>query len=256
MTNPIGIFLCFLIPYIATALGVFTATIINTSSKKNENIMLGFAAGVMLSASIWGLLLPAFEGAKGMMGIIWCTLGFLVGIGCILSIDLILPHIHPTSNVREGVKTKLPRSMLLVFAVALHNIPEGLALGVVLGASAKGDIGSGAVIAMSLGIALQNFPEGIAVTFPLIKEGFSKKRSFALGQISSLAEPLFGILGFFLAVTLSNFLPFLLCLAVGAMFFVIVEELIPESQSSENHYGTYGLLGGFWIMTMMAVAIG
>ncbi len=258
MQNFSFILLCLVLPYASTVLGVFVATFFKNPSKRTEETMLGFAAGVMLAASIWGLLLPSFEAAAhDKFQLVYVSLGFVSGILSILAIDLILPHVHANNQV-EGMKTKLPRSFLLVFAVAIHNLPEGLAMGVVLGAAMFGDnaISIGSVLALSIGLALQNFPEGIAVTFPLIKEGFSRKKSFLIGQFSSIAEPICAVLGIFLAVSLQNILPALLSFAAGAMFFVIVEELIPQSQTGESHAGTYGLLTGFWLMAIMAVALG
>ncbi len=251
-----------LIPYIATALGVISATIVKVSKKATQGVMLGFAAGVMLAATVWGLLLPAFdyavEDSNGInFGIMIITLGFLIGIGCMLSLDKLLPHLHFTTNHQEGMKTHMPRSFLLVMAVALHNIPEGLALGVAIGASMTGDMVTlGGALAMCIGLAIQNFPEGFAVTFPLITEGVNKKRAFWLGQISSLAEPVFSVLGIFLSMWLVPLLPLLLSFAAGAMLFVIAEELIPESQTDSSHIGTYGFMGGFWIMAIISLLLG
>lgn len=255
MKTIILVLICIVLPYAATALGVVAATFVRNPSKRTEQIMLGFAAGVMMAASVWGLLIPAFDSVAGKKsGIIGISAAFILGIVSILLIDLITPHMH--GKYKEGPKSKMPRSYLLVFAVAIHNLPEGLAMGVVLGAAIYGEnVSIGSVLAMSIGLALQNFPEGLAVTFPLMKEGLSRKKSFAFGQISSIAEPICAGLGVFLAVVLQSILPGLLSFAAGAMFFVIVEELIPQSQTEESHAGTYGLLIGFWMMAVLAAAL-
>ncbi len=220
--------------------------------------MLGFAAGVMMAACVWGLLIPAFQGASAHpLGLLFATFGFAAGLLLLISLDHLLPHLHARTDQQEGPVTRLPRSFLLVLAVALHNIPEGMAMGVALGAALSGPAGEAGAIAMGLGIAMQNLPEGAAVTFPLINEGVSVKKSILFGQISGLAEPIAALAGVFLAMSVEGALPALLCFAAGAMLYVIVEELIPQSQTDTNgHAGTLGCIGGFWIMAIIAVMLG
>lgn len=225
--------------------------------------MLGFAAGIMIAASFWSLLKPAIEMA-GEMGIIpWvpAVSGFLSGGAFILLIDKILPHLHMglATDKAEGIKTTWQRSILLILAITLHNIPEGLAVGVAFGAlSQNHDVAtlSGA-IALAIGIGLQNFPEGAAVSIPLRREGFSRKKSFFYGQLSGIVEPIAGVLGAYLVLIIEPLLPYALSFAAGAMIFVVVEELIPESQTgNETDLSTIGAMLGFAVMMMLDVAFG
>jgi ZIP family zinc transporter len=240
------------------AAGVFMAKEIN---KKALDGMLGFAAGVMVAASFWSLLAPAIEMSEGKDIPVWvpAVSGFLLGGVCLRFIDLLLPHLHlgfPMEEA-EGVKTSWRRSTLLVLAIALHNIPEGLAVGVAFGAVAAGIPSatlSGAV-ALAIGIGIQNFPEGLAVSVPLRREGLSRLKSFWYGQLSAVVEPVAGVIGAAAVILARPILPYALSFAAGAMIFVVVEELIPESQREGNtHHATGGAMIGFATMMVLDVA--
>lgn len=225
--------------------------------------MLGFAAGVMIAASFWSLLKPAIEMAEesGLTPWLPAVIGFLAGGAFLFLIDKILPHLHMSLSVdkAEGIKTQWQRSVLLVLAITLHNIPEGLAVGVAFGALANNpDAGllAGAV-ALAIGIGLQNFPEGAAVSIPLRREGFSRLKAFNYGQLSGIVEPIAGVLGAYLVLTITPLLPYALSFAAGAMIFVVVEELIPESQTgNETDLSTIGAMLGFATMMLLDVALG
>jgi ZIP family zinc transporter len=225
--------------------------------------MLGFAAGVMIAASYWSLLAPAIEMAEEGSLPAWvpATAGFLIGGFFLWSIDKILPHLHlgfPRQEA-EGIKTNWHRSVLLVLAITLHNIPEGLAVGVAFGALAS-DLPSatlGGAIALALGIGIQNFPEGTAVAVPLRREGFTRLKSFWYGQLSGFVEPIAGVLGAIAVIFIKPILPYALAFAAGAMIYVVVEELIPESQLEKNtDIATLGAMGGFAVMMTLDVALG
>ena len=225
--------------------------------------LLGFAAGVMIAASFWSLLAPGIEMAEQMGHIPWLTaaIGFMGGGVFMRLIDRILPHLHPglAMSQSEGIKTSWQRSTLLVLAITLHNIPEGLAVGVAFGAVAA-DLPSasmGGAIALAIGIGLQNFPEGTAVSMPLRREGMSRMKSFLLGQASGLVEPVAGVLGALFVLRMQNILPYALCFAAGAMIFVVVEELIPESQRNPANIDlvTMATLAGFATMMILDVAL-
>jgi ZIP family zinc transporter len=225
--------------------------------------MLGFAAGVMIAASFWSLLKPAIEMAEESETIPWvpALVGFLSGGAFLLLVDKTLPHLHMRLPIEqaEGVKTSWERSVLLILAITLHNIPEGLAVGVAFGALATNpDIGMlSSAVALAIGIGLQNFPEGAAVSIPLRREGFSRFRAFTYGQLSGIVEPIAGVLGAYLVLTVEPLLPYALSFAAGAMIFVVVEELIPESQTgNETDYSTIGAMIGFATMMVLDVALG
>lgn len=246
-----------------TALGASMVFLFKTINKKVLNSMLGFAAGVMIAASFWSLLNPAIELAESRGTIPWvpAVVGFLAGGAFIYVIDKTLPHLHLglAINKAEGIKTSWQRSVLLVLAITLHNIPEGLAIGVAFGALSAGSDAaaiSGAV-ALALGIGLQNFPEGAAVSIPLRREGFSRLKAFNYGQMSGIVEPIAGVLGAYLVLTVTPILPYALSFAAGAMIFVVVEELIPESQrGNETDLSTIGAMLGFATMMLLDVALG
>jgi ZIP family zinc transporter len=252
-----------LFTWAVTALGSALVFFFKKFNKKVLNAMLGFAAGVMIAASIWSLLLPSIDMAEKAGIIPWlpALVGFLAGGAFLLAVDYILPHLHLRQPIEqaEGISTNWERSVLLVLAITLHNIPEGLAVGVAFGALASNpDIGmlSGAV-ALSIGIGLQNFPEGAAVSVPLRREGFSRWKAFTYGQLSGVVEPFAGVLGAYLVLTITPLLPYALAFAAGAMIFVVVEELIPESQTGyETDYSTVGALLGFATMMLLDVALG
>lgn len=248
--------------YFITALGAAMVFFFRNINKKILNSMLGFAAGVMIAASFWSLLMPAIEMAKERGMTIWvpAVTGFLAGGAFIFIIDKILPHLHMglSRDKAEGIKTTWQRSILLVLAITLHNIPEGLAVGVAFGALAENpdpSILAGA-IALAIGIGLQNFPEGAAVSIPLRREGFSRRKSFFYGQLSGIVEPIAGVIGAYLVFLIRPLLPYALSFAAGAMIFVVVEELIPESQTgNETDLSTIGAMLGFATMMVLDVAL-
>ncbi len=252
-----------LFTWLLTALGSSMVFFFKTINKKILNSMLGFAAGVMIAASFWSLLKPAIEMAEANGSTPWvpAVVGFLAGGAFLLLIDKILPHLHMGLAVdkAEGIKTQWQRSILLVLAITLHNIPEGLAVGVAFGALANNpDAGmiAGAV-ALAIGIGIQNFPEGAAVSIPLRREGFSRLKAFHYGQLSGVVEPIAGVLGAYLVLTITPILPYALSFAAGAMIFVVVEELIPESQTgNETDLSTIGAMLGFATMMVLDVALG
>jgi ZIP family zinc transporter len=246
-----------------TALGAAMVFFFKTINKKVLNSMLGYAAGVMIAASFWSLLKPAIEMAEKNGDTPWmpALIGFLVGGAFLLLIDKILPHLHMglSTDKAEGIHTDWQRSVLLVLAITLHNIPEGLAVGIAFGALANNpDSGmlAGAVV-LAMGIGIQNFPEGAAVSIPLRREGFSRLKAFNYGQLSGFVEPISGVIGAYLVLSITPLLPYALSFAAGAMIFVIVEELIPESQTgNETDLSTIGALLGFATMMVLDVALG
>ncbi|NBI06505.1 ZIP family metal transporter [Senegalia massiliensis] len=242
-----------------TALG---AALVFFFKKININVlngMLGFAAGVMIAASFWSLLAPAIEMSDGSF--VPALIGFLAGGVFLLLVDKLLPHLHlgEPRQKAEGIKTSLQRSILLVFAVTLHNIPEGLAVGVAFGATAAGlpSASLAGAIALAIGIGIQNFPEGAAVSIPLRREGLSRRKSFMYGQASGIVEPIAGVLGAALVLVMRPILPYALAFAAGAMIYVVVEELIPEAQQeSHTDVATIGAMLGFAVMMTLDVALG
>ncbi len=231
-------------------------------SAKVQKIFLGFAAGVMVAASVWSLLIPAIEEAEasGQTGWIAAAGGFILGIAFLSGLDRLLPHIHPGSGTREGLSSSMKRTSLLVMAVTLHNIPEGMAVGLsfALAAQHGGDPAAyAAAMALALGIGIQNFPEGAAVSLPLRQEGVSLKKSFFLGSMSGIVEPVFGILTVLISGLILPYMPWLLSFAAGAMMYVVVEELIPEAHLGEHsNAGTMGVMSGFLVMMILDVALG
>ena len=252
-----------LFTYGVTAAGAGLVFMNREINQRLLDALLGFAAGVMIAASFWSLLAPGIEMAEQMGHIPWLTaaIGFMGGGVFMRLIDRILPHLHPglAMSQSEGIKTSWQRSTLLVLAITLHNIPEGLAVGVAFGAVAA-DLPSasmGGAIALAIGIGLQNFPEGTAVSMPLRREGMSRMKSFLLGQASGLVEPFAGVLGALFVLRMQNILPYALCFAAGAMIFVVVEELIPESQRNPANIDlvTMATLAGFATMMILDVAL-
>ena len=252
-----------LFTWFVTALGAGLVFFFKTINRKVLDGMLGFAAGVMIAASYWSLLAPAIEMAEEGSLPAWvpATVGFLSGGGFLWIIDKILPHLHlgfPLEEA-EGIKTSWHRSVLLVLAITLHNIPEGLAIGVAFGALAS-DLPTASLagaIALALGIGIQNFPEGTAVSVPLRREGFTRLKSFWYGQLSGIVEPIAGVLGALAVILMKPLLPYALAFAAGAMIFVVVEELIPESQLEKNtDIATMGAMVGFAVMMTLDVALG
>lgn len=250
--------------WLVTALGAATVFVFKGINRKLLDGMLGFAAGVMIAASYWSLLAPAIAMSSETSNLpVWfpAATGFLLGGAFIRMIDIFLPHLHlgfPVSEA-EGMPTKWRRSVLLVLAITLHNLPEGLAVGVAFGAVAAGlpSATLAGAIALAVGIGIQNFPEGVAVAVPLRREGMSAVRSFLYGQSSALIEPVAGVLGAALVLFIRPILPYALAFAAGAMIYVVVEELIPESQLGKHtDIATSGAMLGFVIMMVLDVALG
>ncbi len=249
-----------LFTWFMTSLGSALVFVFKEINKNILNIMLGFAAGVMVAASFWSLLLPATEIAEQAEMIAWVpvVVGFAAGGALLMVMDKILPHLHPNSKdgSPEGMPSHLKKSILLVFAITLHNIPEGFAVGVAFGAMANEGISFAAATVVALGIGIQNLPEGAAVSIPLRKEGYSRKKSFMIGQLSGVVEPIAALLGAYFALHMTYLLPYILSFAAGAMIYVVVEELIPESQSEEHSHGaTIGSMAGFLLMTFLDIAL-
>lgn len=246
-----------------TAAGAATIFLVRNFDRRTMDVMLGFAAGVMIAASYWSLLAPSIAMAESQGMIPWIppVVGFLLGAGFLRLADQFTPHLHlfmPVAQA-EGPKSSLRKTALLVLAITLHNIPEGLAVGVAFGAAAAGlpDATVGAAIALAIGIGLQNFPEGAAVSFPIHREGVSKRKSFWYGQLSGMVEPIAGVLGAFAALSAITLLPYALAFAAGAMIYVVVEEAIPESQTGGHHdLATVGTILGFTLMMVLDVALG
>lgn len=225
--------------------------------------MLGFTGGVMVAASFWSLLAPGIEMSpgEGFVKVIPAAVGFSMGAIFIFGLDKVLPHLHVNFKMsdKEGVKTPWHRSVLLTLAITMHNIPEGLAIGVLFGGAAMGLEGAsiGGAVALAVGIGLQNFPEGFAVSMPLRGQGLSRWRSFNYGQLSAIVEPVAAVLGAWAVMTFEPILPYALCFAAGAMIFVVVEEVIPESQQERyTDIATMGFIGGFLIMMTLDVGLG
>ena len=219
-----------------------------------QKTLLGFASGVMVAASVWSLLLPGIEMASG--GIVPAAAGFLCGIGFLLLVDELTPHLHLGAQKAEGLHSRLPRTAMLALAVTIHNLPEGMAVGVVFAGEGQG-LTTSAALAVAIGIALQNIPEGAIVSMPMHAEGNSRWRSFLIGSLSGLVEPLGSVAILLLASLLGGALPWLLAFAAGAMMYVVVEELIPEAaQGRHTNLSTIGFALGFVLMMVMDVAMG
>ncbi len=251
-----------LIPFIGTAAGAACVFILKDQLKDGvQKALSGFAAGVMVAASIWSLIVPAIDQSadKGRFAFLPAFTGFWLGILFLLLLDHVIPHLHAGIDQMEGPKSNLPRTAMLVFAVTLHNIPEGMAVGVVYAGLMNGSglISAGGALALALGIAIQNFPEGAIISMPLFAEGKSKKKSFGLGVLSGAVEPVFGGLTVLLAGLIVPAMPYLLSFAAGAMLYVVVEELIPEMSGGEHsHIGVVAFSIGFSLMMALDVALG
>lgn len=252
-----------LFTWLMTAAGAALVFLFNTLNKKILNGMLGFAAGVMIAASYWSLLAPAITLSEELGTIPWlpAVVGFLLGGLFIWILDRTLPHLHSNLDISqaEGMKTSWRRTTLLISSITLHNIPEGLAVGVAFGAASAGLEGYsiGSAIALAIGIGIQNFPEGTAVSVPLRRENWTRRKSFMYGQLSGVVEPIAGVLGALLALALRPILPYALSFAAGAMIYVVIEELIPEAQSNKDtDSATYGAMIGFAVMMALDVALG
>lgn len=254
----IGIF----IPFVGTALGA--ACVFFMKDVMNQNIqkaLLGFASGVMVAASVWSLLIPAIEMSedKGQLAFLPAAIGFVLGILFLLGMDHLIPHLHMDSDVPEGMPSKLKKTTMMVLAVTLHNIPEGMAVGVVFAGAITGEEGvtlAGA-LTLALGIAIQNFPEGAIVSMPLVTEGNSRGKAYLYGMLSGIVEPIAAGITIVLLGLVTPMLPYLLAFAAGAMIYVVVEELLPEASAGEHtNISTIGFATGFLIMMILDVALG
>ncbi len=255
-------FLGILIPFLGTTLGACCVFFMRQSlGERVQRMLIGFAAGVMVAASMWSLLIPAIEQSEGLgkFAFVPAAVGFWAGILFLLSLDHVIPHLHQNSNEAEGPKGELHRTTMMVLAVTLHNIPEGMAVGVVYAGYLAGSaqISATGAMALSLGIAIQNFPEGAIISMPLRAEGMGKGRAFLRGMLSGIVEPIGAVLTILAARLIIPALPYLLSFAAGAMLYVVVEELIPEmSQGKHSDIGTIFFAVGFTVMMALDVALG
>ena len=262
MNTTIKVLICIALPLLGTLLGAATVFFLKGAmSDRLQKALLGFAAGVMIAASVWSHLIPAIEMEESHGGIAWlpAVVGFLLGIGFLLLLDTVIPHLHLNSDCPEGKPCGLGKSFMLVLAVTLHNIPEGMAVGVVLAGMIEGSTAftAASALALALGIAIQNFPEGAVVSAPLVSSGLSRRRAFLYGAASGVVEPIGAIATILLTAFVTPILPYILSFAAGAMIYVVVEELIPESQSgTHSNIGTIGAALGFALMMLLDVALG
>ena len=258
MTLAIGL----LIPLLGTMLGsAFVFFMKDEMSPRVQQSMLGFASGVMVAASVWSLLIPAMEmeAGRGSWSVLPAAVGFLLGIGFLLALDELTPHLHLGTDNPEGPRSRLSRTAMLALAVTIHNLPEGMAVGVVFAGAEQGAAGLSlaSAIAVSLGIAIQNVPEGAIISMPMRAEGNSRWRSFLIGSMSGAVEPIGGLAVVLLASLLTPVLPYMLAFAAGAMFYVVVEELIPEASSGKHsNLSTIGFAVGFVLMMVLDVVMG
>ncbi len=258
MTLAIGL----LIPLLGTMLGAaFVFFMKDEMSTRVQKSLLGFASGVMVAASVWSLLIPAIEmgESQGCWAVIPAALGFLLGIGFLLILDELTPHLHLDASTPEGPRSKLSRTAMLALAVTIHNLPEGMAVGVVFAGAEQGASGItlASAVAVSLGIAIQNIPEGAIISMPMRAEGNSRWRSFYIGSLSGAVEPLGGLAVVLLASLLTPVLPYMLAFAAGAMFYVVIEELIPEASTGQHsNLSTIGFAIGFVLMMVLDVVMG
>ena len=251
-----------LIPLLGTMLGsAFVFFMRNEMSARLQKSLLGFASGVMVAASVWSLLIPAMEmeADSGKWSVMPAAIGFLLGMGFLLLIDELTPHLHIGTDKPEGMKSHLSKTAMLTLAVTIHNLPEGMAVGVVLAGADSGatNISVASALAVSLGIAIQNIPEGAIISMPMLAEGNSKWRSFILGSLSGAVEPVGALAVMLLASLLIPVMPYMLSFAAGAMFYVVVEELIPEASNGQHsNLSTIGFAVGFVLMMVLDVVMG
>lgn len=250
------------IPFLGTTLGAAMVFLLKKEMNSVvQKALVGFAAGVMIAASIWSLLIPSMEMAEASGLIAWlpAAVGFMIGILFLLFLDSVIPHLHMDTDQPEGRKSTLGKSTMMFLAVTLHNIPEGMAVGVVLAGVLSGNtsITAASALALAIGIAIQNFPEGAIVSMPLLGNGFSKPKAFAYGFFSGAVEPIAAVITILLTSMIEPVLPYILSFAAGAMIYVVVEELIPETQSgSHSNIGTIGVALGMVVMMILDVALG
>ena len=262
MSDNLKIITGLLIPFVGTAFGSAMVYFVRRElNLKFQKLLLGFASGVMIAASVFSLILPAIDMAQAQGVVKWvpAVVGFLAGIGFLLLLDVLIPHLHLVADAPEGRPAHLSKSAMLLFAVTLHNIPEGMAVGVVFAGVITGNAGISlaSAFALAVGIALQNFPEGAIISLPLRTNGLTRTRAFAYGTLSGVVEPIGAAATILLTHVLVPILPYLLCFAAGAMIYVVVEELIPEAQQGEHsNIGTIGTALGFAIMMLLDVALG
>lgn len=251
-----------LIPFVGTVLGAAMVFMLRSRLSEGVNkLLLGFASGVMMAASVWSLLMPSLEMGRAGGGLPWmpAAVGFMCGMGFLLLLDTLIPHLHSGSDQPEGLPSGWKKTTMLALAVTLHNVPEGMAVGVVLAGAAAhtADVSLSAALALSVGIAIQNFPEGAIVSLPLRSEGLTRRRAFGIGVLSGVVEPVFGLVTVLLISVITPVLPYLLAFAAGAMIYVVVEELIPESQAgTHSNIATVGVAFGFVLMMILDVALG
>ena len=251
-----------LLPMLGTTLGAAMVFFLKKDmGDRLQKALLGFASGVMIAASVWSLLIPAMDMAKAASRPAWipAVFGFLLGMGFLLLLDTLTPHLHLNASEPEGRPCKLCKSSMMILAVTIHNIPEGMAVGVVLAGmlSNGAGINMAAALALSIGIAIQNFPEGAIVSTPLLRSGLSKPKAFGYGFVSGIVEPISALLTIALTAVIEPVLPYILAFSAGAMVYVVVEELIPESQSGKHsNIGTIGVAFGFALMMLLDVALG
>jgi len=260
--DTVKILACLLLPLVGTTLGAGAVFFLRKGmGARLEKALLGFASGVMIAASVWSLIIPSMDLAaeQGVPEWIPAVAGFLMGMGFLLLLDTWIPHLHLNDDKPEGKKSGLGKSAMLVFAVALHNLPEGMAVGVVIAGMMSGSevLSFSGAIALAAGIAIQNFPEGAIISMPLVQSGLTKRRAFRYGFLSGVVEPIGALLTMLLTAAMTPVLPYVLSFAAGAMVYVVVEELIPESQMGEHsNIGTIGVALGFALMMLLDVALG
>lgn len=251
-----------LIPFAGTSLGSLMVFFMkNKMNERFEKLLMGFASGVMIAASVWSLLLPSIDMSEEQGNISWIppAVGFLIGMLFLLVLDSLIPHLHLESDKPEGVKSNLKKTTMLVLAVTIHNIPEGMAVGITFAGAMLNNsrITLSGAFALAIGIAIQNFPEGAIVSMPIRSGGVTKGKAFLYGVLSGIVEPFFGFITILLAGLITPVLPYMLSFAAGAMIYVVVEELIPEMQQGEHsNIGTIGVAFGFTIMMILDVALG
>ncbi len=262
MSTYAKVILGIILPFFGTALGASMVFFLKKEMKPGlQKFLLGFAAGVMIAASVWSLIMPAIDMAEAAGQVAWipAVVGFLGGIAFLLVLDSIIPHMHLNSQCPEGRPCGLGKSFMLFLAVTMHNLPEGMAVGVVLAGMLSGSelISTSSALALAIGIAIQNFPEGAIVSMPLIEGGHTRRRAFFYGAMSGIVEPLGAIITIALTSLIQPVLPYILAFAAGAMIYVVVEELIPESQMGDHsNIGTIGAALGFALMMVLDIALG
>lgn len=257
-----NILLTLAIPFVGTAIGAATVLLAQRSvSARIHNALLGFAAGVMVAASVWSLIIPSIELSEALGRMSWmpAAVGIILGMLFLLALDSLVPHMHPGTDTREGLSSSLGKRHMLLLAVTLHNIPEGMAVGAVVAGAMAGDAGitMAAAMALALGMAIQNIPEGAIISLPLRADGISRSKAFGYGTLSGIVEPISALIMVLLYEHIAPMLPYLLSFSAGAMLYVVVEELIPETQQGKHSdIGTIAFAIGFVIMMILDVALG